>query len=280
MGGAVLASSFSRTTFTARPGAPPAGLLFRQSDAAHDRHGATHRRIRAGHLTAAHRGGDAEGATRGVAWGERHRHARAVRASGQHSADGTARTGRHPRPCQRGRGLDHRRANVSCRHQIVAGGPNPRSLDACRRGSRTGWKAARCRQQHQSDAATLEHRHRGSRISGATVTKSRRTSVLVEPLRLQPSSAWIDWSDRARSSIAVAGDARMESIFGGRIPITYPAAQRRFDHRCRGPHDHDGVECAAPKLVACGDYVAGLYPATLERAVRSGIEAVFLLETP
>ncbi|MEO7399379.1 MAG: FAD-dependent oxidoreductase, partial [Polaromonas sp.] len=29
----------------------------------------------------------------------------------------------------------------------------------------------------------------------------------------------------------------------------------------------------APGLVACGDYIAGPYPATLEGAVRSGLEA-------
>ena len=32
----------------------------------------------------------------------------------------------------------------------------------------------------------------------------------------------------------------------------------------------------APGLFACGDYVAGPYPATLEGAVRSGIAAVTL----
>jgi len=29
----------------------------------------------------------------------------------------------------------------------------------------------------------------------------------------------------------------------------------------------------APALLACGDYVAGPYPATLEGAVRSGVQA-------
>jgi predicted NAD/FAD-dependent oxidoreductase len=33
----------------------------------------------------------------------------------------------------------------------------------------------------------------------------------------------------------------------------------------------------APGLLACGDYVAGPYPATLEGAVRSGCAAVALL---
>lgn len=36
----------------------------------------------------------------------------------------------------------------------------------------------------------------------------------------------------------------------------------------------------APGLVACGDYIAGPYPATLEGAVRSGIQAIKTLETP
>ena len=33
-------------------------------------------------------------------------------------------------------------------------------------------------------------------------------------------------------------------------------------------------------LVACGDYVDGPYPATLEGAVRSGRQAISLLKTP
>jgi hypothetical protein len=34
----------------------------------------------------------------------------------------------------------------------------------------------------------------------------------------------------------------------------------------------------APGLLACGDYVAGPYPATLEGAVRSGLQAARLLK--
>ncbi|OGB33160.1 MAG: desaturase [Burkholderiales bacterium RIFCSPLOWO2_12_FULL_61_40] len=40
------------------------------------------------------------------------------------------------------------------------------------------------------------------------------------------------------------------------------------------------AQAIAPGLVACGDYVAGPYPATLEGAVRSGLEAVRLACTP
>lgn len=36
----------------------------------------------------------------------------------------------------------------------------------------------------------------------------------------------------------------------------------------------------APGLLACGDYVAGPYPATLEGAVRSGLQAVAGLQHP
>jgi len=36
----------------------------------------------------------------------------------------------------------------------------------------------------------------------------------------------------------------------------------------------------APGLLACGDYVAGPYPATLEGAVRSGLAAVSHLSSP
>ena len=48
-----------------------------------------------------------------------------------------------------------------------------------------------------------------------------------------------------------------------------------FSHRKAGVQSL-GVAVAqiAPGLLACGDYVAGPYPATLEGAVRSGIAAV------
>ena len=36
----------------------------------------------------------------------------------------------------------------------------------------------------------------------------------------------------------------------------------------------------APGLLACGDYIDGPYPATLEGAVRSGLQAAALLERP
>jgi predicted NAD/FAD-dependent oxidoreductase len=38
------------------------------------------------------------------------------------------------------------------------------------------------------------------------------------------------------------------------------------------------AQAIAPGLVACGDYVQGPYPATLEGAVRSGMAAVAALK--
>jgi len=48
--------------------------------------------------------------------------------------------------------------------------------------------------------------------------------------------------------------------------------ERRATFACTPGLQRPGVEIA-PGLLACGDYVAGPYPATLEGAVRSGLKA-------
>ena len=53
--------------------------------------------------------------------------------------------------------------------------------------------------------------------------------------------------------------------------------EKRATFACTPGLQRPAVEIA-PGLLACGDYVAGPYPATLEGAVRSGLEAAARLE--
>ena len=48
--------------------------------------------------------------------------------------------------------------------------------------------------------------------------------------------------------------------------------EKRATFACTPGLQRPGAE-VAPGLYACGDYIAGPYPATLEGAVRSGLEA-------
>ncbi len=54
--------------------------------------------------------------------------------------------------------------------------------------------------------------------------------------------------------------------------------EKRATFACT-PGLHRPAVVVAPGLLACGDYIAGPYPATLEGAVRSGLEAIKILET-
>ncbi|MEZ5719063.1 MAG: FAD-dependent oxidoreductase [Burkholderiaceae bacterium] len=51
-------------------------------------------------------------------------------------------------------------------------------------------------------------------------------------------------------------------------------------HLCLHPGLQRPGACIAPGLQACGDYIAGPYPATLEGAVRSGWATAQALATP
>jgi squalene-associated FAD-dependent desaturase len=63
--------------------------------------------------------------------------------------------------------------------------------------------------------------------------------------------------------------------FGALTPVQ-TVVEKRATFACTPGLQRPGVEIA-PGLLACGDYVAGPYPATLEGAVRSGLQAVACL---
>ena len=55
--------------------------------------------------------------------------------------------------------------------------------------------------------------------------------------------------------------------------------EKRATFACTPGLQRPGMQVAAG-LLACGDYIAGPYPATLEGAVRSGLAAARALEMP
>ncbi len=63
------------------------------------------------------------------------------------------------------------------------------------------------------------------------------------------------------------------------LQVVQTVVEKRATFACTPDLQRPGA-CIAPGLQACGDYIAGPYPATLEGAVRSGLEAAQALATP
>ena len=63
------------------------------------------------------------------------------------------------------------------------------------------------------------------------------------------------------------------------LQVVQTVVEKRATFACTPDLQRPGA-CIAPGLQACGDYIAGPYPATLEGAVRSGWEAAEALATP
>jgi hypothetical protein len=57
------------------------------------------------------------------------------------------------------------------------------------------------------------------------------------------------------------------------MEVLQTVVEKRAAFACT-PHLQRPVRAVAPHVWACGDYVAGPYPATLEGAVRSGLQVV------
>ena len=76
-----------------------------------------------------------------------------------------------------------------------------------------------------------------------------------------------------RQALQAAVLAQARNQLGLRLQAVQTVVEKRATFACTPglgrPNQH-----IAPGLLACGDYVAGPYPATLEGAVRSGISAV------
>src|SRR5574337_1290910 len=81
-------------------------------------------------------------------------------------------------------------------------------------------------------------------------------------------------SDRAALQAAVAKQARAQ--LGLDLQPVQTVMEKRATFAC-SPGLRRPPAQIAPGLLACGDYVAGPYPATLEAAVRSGVAAAGLL---
>jgi squalene-associated FAD-dependent desaturase len=77
-------------------------------------------------------------------------------------------------------------------------------------------------------------------------------------------------SDRATLEAQVMAQATAQ--LGMELRLVQTVVEKRATFACT-PALHRPATCIAPGLLACGDYCAGPYPATLEGAVRSGIAA-------
>jgi predicted NAD/FAD-dependent oxidoreductase len=84
-------------------------------------------------------------------------------------------------------------------------------------------------------------------------------------------------SDRHTLEHSVLTQAERE--LGLSLQIVQTVIERRATFACTPGLQRPGQHIALPpdRLLACGDYIAGPYPATLEGAVRSGLQAAALL---
>lgn len=93
-------------------------------------------------------------------------------------------------------------------------------------------------------------------------------------------SAAADWVDRGMPETEQAVVAQLRTQWGladeARVRVIASLCERRATFACR-PGLSRPATSVSPGLLAAGDYVAGLYPATLEGAVRSGEAAALAL---
>ncbi len=82
--------------------------------------------------------------------------------------------------------------------------------------------------------------------------------------------------DREQISQAVLAQAR-EQLVLPQATVLFAVLEKRAAFACTPDLDRPSAQ-PGDQVVACGDYVQGPYPSTLEAAVRSGIEAVALLK--
>ena len=80
--------------------------------------------------------------------------------------------------------------------------------------------------------------------------------------------------ERGALEAAVSGQARAQ--LGLAVTPLQTVTDKRATFACTPALRRPG-QVVAPGLLACGDYIAGPYPATLEGAVQSGVEAACAL---
>jgi hypothetical protein len=88
------------------------------------------------------------------------------------------------------------------------------------------------------------------------------------------------WVDQGLDATALAALAQariaLQAHLRGPLRLIHTIAEKRATFRCTPGLRRPGT-VIAPGLLAAGDHVDGPYPATLEGAVRSGLQAVALL---
>ena len=82
--------------------------------------------------------------------------------------------------------------------------------------------------------------------------------------------------DREQISQAVLAQAR-EQLGLQHATVLFAVLEKRAAFACTPDVDRPSTQ-PGDQVLACGDYVQGPYPSTLEAAVRSGIQAVALLK--
>ena len=94
--------------------------------------------------------------------------------------------------------------------------------------------------------------------------------------------AGVSASEGEREQISTQVQQQVAEQLGlKQLSVVQTVVEKRATFAClpntfEGPH-HEGVKpnvLVAPNIFACGDYVRGPYPATLEGAVRSGLQVV------
>lgn len=93
-----------------------------------------------------------------------------------------------------------------------------------------------------------------------------------------PDERWPDNDSLTQAALAQAGK-ELAPLGIARLTHLQTVVEKRATYACTpGLQKPDlRVAAALPGLVACGDYVTGPYPATLEAAVRSGMQAAALV---
>jgi predicted NAD/FAD-dependent oxidoreductase len=85
--------------------------------------------------------------------------------------------------------------------------------------------------------------------------------------------------DALQAQVLTQAHTQLQSALQGRtLQAIQTVVEKRATFACT-PCLQRPPQAIAPGLVACGDYVEGPYPATLEGAVRSGCDAIKILET-
>ena len=130
--------------------------------------------------------------------------------------------------------------------------------------------AARCRSRCSRSAP---RRRRGRRSSCSTAAGSAARPGLLAFV-ISGAARWVERGIAATEAATLAQAQRGAGAASSRAPleIVRTIVEKRATFACtpglvRPPMD------VAPGLFACGDYLAGPYPATLEGAVRSGVAA-------